>query len=151
MLRKTGSHFCKFHFSENLRLFAQMNSALSALNFPMKPRSFKSGSRQERLVVNSTALKTTANKVQVGVTTSSCSMVPGLLREIRVLKLGTHLCYQPTRITRSDQSPSTTLSALMASPSLIRMGHYSGRLERLIKSMKEWRQLCWQRTKLLWV
>ena len=27
---------------------------------------------------------------------------------------------------KSDQSPSTTLAAFVASPSLIRMGHYSG-------------------------
>ena len=50
-----------------------------------------------------------------------------------------------------DLSASTTLTLSRASPSLIRMGHYSGRLELLI--IQGWRrkQCCLLRTKSLWV
>jgi hypothetical protein len=147
VLRGSGSHFCKFHFSENLRLFAEIQTELPCLNFSMKPRSLKSGSRRGRLF-NSLAFKTALNLVaQVIVSTSSCPMVTGLLREIRVGQLSMTISSPLMHSTRSDRSPSTTMTALWASPSLIRMGHYSGRLDALLVHGLRRRQCCWQRTK----
>ena len=105
------------------------------------------------LFIHSLALKTTMKMVKVIYSTSSLTIIPDLLREMSG-QLITPLWYQLMQSARSDQSPSTTTkTALKASATLIRMGHYSGRLDILIQmmSMSKWRHCCLLRAKSLWV
>ena len=125
VLRGSGSIFL-LQFLEDHRLFAQIQGALLCFNVQLKPKSFNSGSSREQLI-NSLALKTTGKMVHIGTSTSSCPMVLDLLREMRIIQLSMTILYQVMLSKGNDQSVSTTKTPFVASPSLIRMGHYSRR------------------------
>ncbi len=100
--------------------------------------------------IHSVDFKKTNKMVKVFTSTSSWAMVPDLLRKKGGFQLSILFWYQLMHSTRSDQSPSitSTMTGLLAFASLIRMGHYSG---RLVLFNHGWlrRQLCWKKTKWL--
>jgi hypothetical protein len=111
-----------FQRSDFQNQYASIRKAPKILCFPLQQWFVN----KMEWFIHSLAFKTTKKKVQVTSSTSSCPMVPDLLKE-KSIQLSILIWYQLMQSKVSDQSPcTTTMTTFKASLSLIGMMHYSG-------------------------